>query len=253
LREKAEQYYGGWTPRWQEQVTPAEFIAARNKTKYPGFLSPLEESDITHHKFILSQDHKVGSAISPEGDIQNVFNNGGPQGAGVEAIIHGMHQGGHTLDAFDHYLPRLYAQLGFQETGRVPFNREYAPAGWDYQNHGEPDVVFMTRNPRSPIHADAIRKQALHRESWQPHSKTGRYFDDWDRAKAHSRGEGPTEPHGPIGGGEVGAGSLESGPGQRAGGGGSVGHVRHEYARRDDVRRILYEIRTRKNSSLKQL
>src|SRR4051812_18040503 len=172
LREKSEEYYGGWAPRWQEQVTPAEFIAARNKTKYPGFLSPLEESDITHHKFILSQDHKVGSAISPEGDIQNVFNNGGPQGAGVEAIIHGMHQGGHTLDAFDHYLPRLYAQLGFQETGRVPFNHEYAPAGWDYQNHGEPDVVFMSRNPRSPIHADAIRKQALHRESWQPHSKT---------------------------------------------------------------------------------
>ena len=54
-------HYGKWIPGWREKVTPHEFITARNNTKYQNFLSPLEESDIDHHRLILSQDGSVGS------------------------------------------------------------------------------------------------------------------------------------------------------------------------------------------------
>jgi hypothetical protein len=57
-----------------------------------------------------------------------------------------------TLDAFDersrtgnHNLPDLYAKHGFQETGRMKFDAQYAPPEWDEAKHGRPDVVFMAR------------------------------------------------------------------------------------------------------------
>lgn len=57
-----------------------------------------------------------------------------------------------TLDAFDEQsrsgnvnLPKLYAKHGFQETGRMKFDPQYAPPEWDEAKHGRPDVVFMHR------------------------------------------------------------------------------------------------------------
>ena len=57
-----------------------------------------------------------------------------------------------TLDAFDEKarsgninLPALYGKHGFAETGRVPFDPQYAPKEWDESVHGRPDVVMMAR------------------------------------------------------------------------------------------------------------
>lgn len=57
-----------------------------------------------------------------------------------------------TLDAFDEQarsgninLPKLYGKHGFTETGRVPFDPQYAPPEWNPAVHGRPDVVFMSR------------------------------------------------------------------------------------------------------------
>lgn len=57
-----------------------------------------------------------------------------------------------TLDAFDEKsrgsnvnLPTLYAKHGFKETGRAPFDPQYAPPEWNEAEHGRPDVVFMSR------------------------------------------------------------------------------------------------------------
>lgn len=211
--------YGDWTPRWRPQVTPAEFIVARNNTKYPGFLSPLAEDEIKNHKLILSHDNTVGAALSPEGDIQNVFNNNGPKKAGFEAVLEAMRRGGYTLDAFDHFLPGLYSQLGFRETGRVKFNREYAPPGWNYQTFGEPDVVFMKRNQHEPINEAELRRRVHDRSAWQPHTVAGQYFDDWDRAKAHSRGAGIPGQHDPGAGEGVGGSELGSTDRERPSGG----------------------------------
>lgn len=58
---------------------------------------------------------------------------------------------GRPLDAFNTFLPKIYARAGFRAVARLPFSREFAPPGWDYdffeqkfpQTAGEPDVMFM--------------------------------------------------------------------------------------------------------------
>jgi hypothetical protein len=50
-----------------------------------------------------------------------------------------------TLDAFDGNLPKIYAGKGFTETGRMPFDANYAPPEYDAKVHGKPDVVMMGR------------------------------------------------------------------------------------------------------------
>jgi len=133
------------TPAFKE-VSPEDFIAGRNKTTRPGFLSDLKPGDLTQHRLFTNQNGTIGAAVDPNGDIQNVFNNSGVQGAGTHALIHAINNmGGRTLDAFEGHLTRLYSQLGFQETGRAPFDPAQAPANWNPKD-GKPDVVFMKWN-----------------------------------------------------------------------------------------------------------
>ena len=73
----------------------------------------------------------------------NLFNNGGPKGAAHEVLLEMLRDGGKTADAFDGYLPTLYANFGLQETGRMKFNPDYAPEGWNYERDDNPDVVFL--------------------------------------------------------------------------------------------------------------
>ena len=57
--------------------------------------------------------------------------------------------GGSKLDCFDGYLPKFYARNGFQETKREPWNDDFAPADWDYETMGRPDIVFMALPERT--------------------------------------------------------------------------------------------------------
>lgn len=187
---KADKPYGGWEPAWQEKPDPAVFIAARDKIlerdpSLKPFLSPVKPEDLANHKIFLSADGKVGAAVSPEGDIQNVFNAGGPRGAGTEAMIAAVKAGGKTLDCYDDTLPTLYGNFGFEETNRMKFNREYAPEGWDYDKYKEPDVVFMART--KGLSEEEMRESASRKRSEQEKpTKSEQYTDDWDGAKSES-------------------------------------------------------------------
>ena len=176
---------------FSNKTTADQFIAARNATSRPGFLSPLVPEDLKSHSLFVSNDGKVGVAVSKDGDIQNVFNNGGPKGGGVDAVLQAIRNGGKTLDCFDGYLPGLYAQLGFVETGRMKFNREYAPEGWDFEKYGEPDVVFMGL-PKGGLSREQeleFRRRAKgDKSAWIAPAKSDAYYDDWDKAKSDSRG-----------------------------------------------------------------
>ena len=73
-----------------------------------------------------------------------------PRAFAVADAAHPEHP--QTLDAFDetgrgpkNNLPRLYAQHGFKETGRMKFDPQYAPKEWNEATHGRPDVVMMAR------------------------------------------------------------------------------------------------------------
>ena len=69
------------------------FVEERAKSPRQEFLSPKAEQDLVNHTVVLMKGGKVGYAISPEGDLQNLFNNNG-KGAGGEAIIDAIVRGG---------------------------------------------------------------------------------------------------------------------------------------------------------------
>jgi hypothetical protein len=167
--------------------TAEQFIAARNQNTRAGFLSPLTPEGLADRRLVMGYGGKVGYALDPQGDIENVFSNDQP-GGGREALFHAISQGGVTLDCFDGYLPELYTQYGFHETGRVRFNREYAPPGWNYDKYDDPDVVMMAWEGYP--HGEAATRQRLTgpKDDWLTRLESHTYFPDWDAAKADSRG-----------------------------------------------------------------
>jgi len=157
-----------------------QFIAMRNKSTRPGFLSPLAPEDLVDKKVTLKHNGTVGFALTPDGDMQNLFNNSGPKGAARELIFDGIRSGGKTLDAFAGYLTDLYRQYGFVETGRLKFNDEFAPAGWNFDRDGRPDVVFMAYRGGEP--EAAVRARVNNPKLWIPEGTPAQYFDEYDAA-----------------------------------------------------------------------
>lgn len=181
--------YGDWRPNWREP-SAEEFIRLRNRSTRPGYLSPLSPDDLAEAKIFVSADGTVGAVVSVEGDVQNVFNNGGPKGAAAEALLEAIRRGGLMLDCFDDYLPKLYYQFGFDEVGRMSFNRDFAPKGWNFDRDGEPDVVFMAwRGSRGANDAE-FRRRVADKRRWLPRPISTRRFSDWDLAKSESRRAG---------------------------------------------------------------
>ncbi len=125
-----------------KRVSPNEFTKTRDRSKRQSFLSPTPASELQNHELYVTQSG-AGYALSPEKDLQGVFNNSETKGAGREAVIHAIGSGTKTLDCFDDFLPKYYARFGFKETKRVSWDDQYAPEGWDYAKNGRPDVVYM--------------------------------------------------------------------------------------------------------------
>jgi hypothetical protein len=176
---------GSYGPeRQMASATPEQFVAARNESERAAFLSDKSADELKNDKLSLSRDGHTGYALDPKNDLQNLFNNG-PKGGGKVALVDAIKNGAETLDAFDSFLPRLYAAHGFVVTGRIKFNDEFAPAGWDYAKDGRPDIVFMryAGGDRETIE-DRIGK-------FEPYDRSqGSYFTDYDSAKAASRSAG---------------------------------------------------------------
>jgi len=105
------------------------------------------------YKLILADDDTAGVAVTPDGDLVSVFKKPGSKAKILDHLKEAVEQGAETLDAYDinGFLPNLYQNIGFRPTGRIKFNREYAPEGWPYDKAGEPDIVFMTRDPNRPV------------------------------------------------------------------------------------------------------
>jgi hypothetical protein len=172
---------------YDKTVSPEKFIAARDASDRSGFLSPLAPEDLKDSKLFLTEDGKIGGALSPDGDMGNLFNNGGPKGKAAEVLLDMIAAGGTHADCFDGYLPQLYANFGLTETGRMTFNREFAPPNWDYKTYGTPDVVFLglKKDAGTP---DEIRSRVYgDRSKWTKQETTTKYYDDYEAGKRDSR------------------------------------------------------------------
>lgn len=98
--------------------------------------SPEEYSSM---KNFLHADGKSGFAVKPDGDLVSVFST--EKGRGNDLVRQALTHGATKLDAFDGYLPKLYANHGFQEVGRE-----------DNWTPGGPQVVYM----QLPSHAAVV-------------------------------------------------------------------------------------------------
>ena len=172
--------------KFRNQVHPQDFASAVKQSKWAFYLSNLDEEHLKKCNLILSEDGTVGTAVSPEGDIMNVFNNGEQKGAAREALFEAIKKGGYTLDCYDGFLPPFYAQYGFVEVGRLKFDPKYAPPTWDSKKHGTPDVVFMALGE---FNEQTTRERfSKPKSEWAPQASSGKYYSNWDEAKSASRG-----------------------------------------------------------------
>lgn len=100
-------------------------------------------SEYQQMKVFLAPDDLSGFALTEEGDIVSVFSHPNSGGGRLQKIIDtAIANGGRTLDAFDGKLVQMYAELGFKEVKREPWNDAFKPEGWK-DEWGTPDVVFM--------------------------------------------------------------------------------------------------------------
>ena len=109
---------------------------------------------------VISVDGGSG-LVGPDGDIKGVFKDPTSTRKGVadDILQAAVRQGGIKLDNFDGYLTKIYERNGFRQVGRVPFNAEFAPPGWDEALHGRPDVVAMIYDPKGIVDlGDKARK-----------------------------------------------------------------------------------------------
>jgi hypothetical protein len=89
--------------------------------------------DYSAHECYATADGTAGFAVSPDGDLQSVFNYG-TGGRGDALVTAAIGAGARTLDCFDGFLPAFYARHGFRVVRRE--------ANWTV---GGPDVVYMAR------------------------------------------------------------------------------------------------------------
>jgi|GEM_PF-5297189 len=132
--------------------TPEEFIAARDKTSRPQFLSPYTEQQLSGMKLFKVNNADAGYAIKDDGDLVNVFNNSSISGLGKKIINDAISNGASKLDCYDDFLPKYYNKFGFKEVRREPWNDKYKPAQW-LDRDGQPDIIYMELE-REAVHGD---------------------------------------------------------------------------------------------------
>ena len=103
-------------------------------------------------KVYMTPDGLTGFAVSDTGYVSNLFKhpNAPYRDAMGAALGRARKEGGRSLDAFDTGLAAGYAKRGAVESGRSPWNPEYAPEGWDVETMGTPDYVSMKLPPPKP-------------------------------------------------------------------------------------------------------
>ena len=106
--------------------------------------------------FFLGPQGAAGAVVR-DGNIISVFsdkNKGGPlefYNGGKRVMLTALSHGGNRLDCYDgkisgEGLPNIYEGFGFIPAARLKFNDKYAPADWNYERDGRPDVIFYVHN-----------------------------------------------------------------------------------------------------------
>lgn len=123
---------------------------SRNAAGKQVTLASPAELELDFHTRLVLADGRAGAAVRDNGEIAAVYSDSSSRGATRALLPIAAQRGGTHLECFDTFLPRIYARSGFIKVASIPFNRDFAPDGWDYQAmhkiappRGEPDITFM--------------------------------------------------------------------------------------------------------------
>jgi len=154
-------------------TTPEEFIAARDKSKYPQFLTPYSPNELQGFRLFKVEGKDAGYALKPDGDLVNVFNASGGRGTGDKLVRDAIDKGAVKLDCYDGWLAReFYPKFGFEEIRRESWSEAYKPESW-LDKHGTPDIIYM-RLQKGSKYAGYEGKSGRAFESGEPSGRTAR-------------------------------------------------------------------------------
>jgi len=141
-------------PEEVSQADPEDFVSAveefsENHENLSVMLTSHDPEELDDHDVFLADDGSAGVAVSPEGDIQNLFSADDSEVSGNAVMEQAIAAGGQTLDCYDGFLTDFYLSHDFDVTGTMDFNPEVAPEGWEDNPYLEdrPDVMFMAHEP----------------------------------------------------------------------------------------------------------
>lgn len=155
---------------------------AKQTNTHGAYVTAYDAADYGNMKTFLSDNGKTGIAVKPDGDIVSVFNapDSGHKRATDTMIPFAIENGGNKLDNYDGKLSWLYQKFGFEPVAKVKFDPQYAPADWNYERDGQPDIIFWKHNGDSAdVVAENIGNYPIHDLSQVP------YFDSYDEAAAY--------------------------------------------------------------------
>lgn len=127
---------------------------------YKANIHPYETEEYEKMRTFMSPDRKSGYAIKPSGELVSVHST--VKGRGDDIVKDAIKRGAKKLDAFDikGKLPELYGKHGFKETGRFPFDPQYAE-DLDVLHKNKPDFVTMERKAQTARQLDDQRMRIV--------------------------------------------------------------------------------------------
>ena len=126
------------------------FEAAMDGNPYTAFVSHYSLKELEPMRRFLSSTGKAGVAAHDHGDGRvegtALFNAGGRDGMGQVLLRHAVkHAKVNYLECFGEGLRMLYERNGFSVMTADPFNVEYAPKNWNYEQFGRPNYYTLRR------------------------------------------------------------------------------------------------------------
>lgn len=133
------------------EATSDEFFNALKKAKetleYGACVDLHTKEEYEQMQLFLTMDGAAGIAIERDGNIVSVFNGGQRRGALRTLMPVAIDRGGVKLDNYNNLkLSTLYSFYGFNPVSKVRFDKTFAPADWNYERDGMPDIIFWIHN-----------------------------------------------------------------------------------------------------------
>ena len=125
------------------KVDAKEFNGQLSFSKRLEFVTLYTNEELDVCDFYVCIGGGVGFGLMPDKEIFNLVNNTGRKLCGSEALDFAIIKGGRKLFCFDGFLTKYYEKRGFRVVTQIKWIEDLAPANWNYEKYGKPDVVWL--------------------------------------------------------------------------------------------------------------